>query len=406
MGKRKDNQPKRHCMIVYAYYPLGETRVQREAESLIAHGYEVDLICPRMPSEVSTEICNGVHVYRMPTRRDLFVGILPAHKLWEYLLFFLMAMITLIFLYGRRRYGTIQVHNLPDFLVFVAWLPKLFGTRIMLDLHDLMPEFYISRYDKEPDSLAVKLVHVQESLSCRFADHVITVSEHWRQWLIQRGVPAEKCSVVMNLADPRIFHRPESLCPKPYSDGEFRLLYHGTVKKQYGLDLVVQAVDRLRHDIPGIHCTIVGHGDEDYMVGLQQLIAELELQDHVDFEIGARPIEEIPVLIMESDLGVVAYRSDPFTDGLLPTKLMEYAAMGLPSVAARTPAIKQYFENTMAELFTPGDVDDLARHILMLYRDRPRLEGLAQKAGIFNRRYNWPTEAEKYVKLVNQFAGQ
>jgi glycosyltransferase involved in cell wall biosynthesis len=391
-------------MVVYAYYPLGETRVQREAEALMSDGYEVDVICTRLPGEAAIEICDGVRVCRMPMERSLFAGILPAHRLWEYLLFWLMAMITLVFLYGKRRYTTIQVHNLPDFLVFVAWLPKLFGTPVLLDLHDLMPEFYISRY-KSPDSLTVKLVRLQESLSCRFADRVITVSEHWRQWLIQRGVPAEKCSVVMNLADPRVFHRPESVPPRPSTGGEFRLLYHGTIKEQYGLDLVVRAVGRLRHDIPGIRCTIVGHGDVDYMASLRELINELELQDLVDFESTTRPIEEIPGLIMESDLGVVAYRSDPFTDGLLPTKLMDYAAMRLPSVAARTPAIKQYFEDTAAELFTPGDVDDLAHHILMLYRDRSRLEELAQKTQIFNLRYNWPTEAENYVHLVNRLAG-
>jgi glycosyltransferase involved in cell wall biosynthesis len=393
-------------MVVYAYYPLGETRVQREAEALIADGYEVDVVCTRLPNEAATEICSGVHVYRMPMERSLFAGILPAHRLWEYLLFWLMAMVTLVFLYGKRRYTTIQVHNLPDFLVFVAWLPKVLGTPVLLDLHDLMPEFYVSRYGKSPDSLIVKLVRVQESLSCRFADHVITVSEHWREWLIQRGVPAEKCSVVMNLADPRIFHLPESVPHKPATDGEFRLFYHGTVKKQYGLDLVVRAVDRLRGDIPGIRCTIVGHGDVHYMARLRELIAELELQDLVDFESTTRPVEEIPGLIMASDLGVVAYRSDPFTDGLLPTKLMEYAAMGLPSVAARTPAIKRYFEGTAVELFAPGDIDDLTHHILMLYRNRPRLKELAQKAEIFNQRHNWPTEAESYVKLVNQLAGQ
>lgn len=406
MQTGETSRPKRHCMVVYAYYPLGETRVQREAEALIADGYEVDVICTRLPDEPATEICDDVRVYRMPMERSLFAGILPAHRLWEYLLFWIMSTITLAYLYVKRRYITVQVHNLPDFLVFAAWLPKLFGTPILLDLHDLMPEFYVGRYGKSPDSLIVKLVRLQESLSCRFANHIITVSEHWRQWLIQRGVPDEKCSVVMNLADPRIFHRPESAPSKPISDGKFRLLYHGTVKKQYGLDLIVQAVHRLRGDIPDIHCTIIGHGDTDYMADLHKLIAELELQDFVHFESTTRPVKEIPALIMESDLGVVAYRSDPFTDGLLPTKLMEYAAMGLPSVAAGTSTIKQYFEGTGVDLFTPDDINDLAHHILMLYQNPSRLRELAQKTETFSQRYNWPIEAENYVNLVNRFASK
>jgi glycosyltransferase involved in cell wall biosynthesis len=79
--------------------------------------------------------------------------------------------------------------------------------------------------------------------------------------------------------------------------------------------------------------------------------------------------------------------------------------MGLPSVAARTTAIKQYFENTAAEMFTPGDIDDLVHHILMLYRDRSRLEELTQKTQVFNQHYNWPTEARNYINLVSRLAG-
>ena len=45
------NRQKRHCMIVHAYYPVGETRVQREALALIDAGYAVDVICLREQGE-------------------------------------------------------------------------------------------------------------------------------------------------------------------------------------------------------------------------------------------------------------------------------------------------------------------------------------------------------------------
>ena len=55
-------------MVVYAYYPLAETRVPREAEALLDHGFEVDVICLQWPGESDFEVVRGVEVYRQPVQ--------------------------------------------------------------------------------------------------------------------------------------------------------------------------------------------------------------------------------------------------------------------------------------------------------------------------------------------------
>ena len=122
-------------------------------------------------------------------------------QLLEYLGFFVLAAWRLLTLHLRRRYGVVQVHNLPDFLVFVALIPKLMGARVILDIHDLMPEFFASKTESDMQSSLVRLLILQEQLSCRFAHQVITVTSEWRETLIRRGVPAVKVAVVMNVAD-------------------------------------------------------------------------------------------------------------------------------------------------------------------------------------------------------------
>ena len=111
--------------------------------------------------------------------------------------------------------------------------------------------------------------------------------------------------------------------------------------------------------------------------------------------------EELPDIIRSCDLGVVPYRSDVFTDGLLPTKLMEYAALGLPAVAARTTAIQAYFSDTNTEFFEPGNVDDLARCILRLYHNPDRMAELARGSQNFNQRYNWTNISAEYVAVID-----
>jgi len=390
------DEKKRHCMVVHAYYPLGETRVQREAGALLDQGYEVDIICLRLPGEVARESENGQTIYRLPVRRHKKSGVFI--QFWEYLAFLALAFFKLSTLHLQRRYDVVQLHNPPDYLVFAALIPKLTGTPIILDLHDLMPEFFLCRFGVQRQSLLARLVFLQERFACRFASHIITVTKHWRQSLILRGVPEDKCSVLMNLADPRIFYQPVQ--PEKAKDSDlFRLIYHGSIPEYYGLDLVLRAMAQVQTEIPGIHFTVIGAGD--HLAELLRLVAELELEAHVQFE-QIMSVEKLPARIVEADLAVVPYRDSVFANELLPTKLMEYALLGVPAIASRTIGISSYFDDEMVQFFAPGDVNQLADCIRCLYRDRERLARLAENIQRFNHRYNWLSQSAEYVRLVDR----
>lgn len=395
-NKPEKSMPKRHCMVVHALYPLAETRVQRQAEALIARGYEVDVICLRNSKEQPEERYQGVQVYRLPVQA---IGGSFLRQFFNYVHFFILATMKLVQLYRRRRYMAVQVHNLPDFLIFCAFVPKFSGVPIILDLHDLMPEFYAARTGKSMDHWLTRIVILQEKLSCRFANHVITVTELWRHTLIERGVPANKVSVVMNVADDDVFQKivNDRLLQ---GNGHFRLLYHGTQTHRYGIDLLLQAVSRLRTQIPELRLKIHGYGD--YHKELLQLTDKLQLQEYVQFSTSFVPVTDLPKIILSADVAIVPYRRNIFTDGILPTKLMEYMAMGVPVIASRTPAIEAYFDETMVEFFTSENVDELAACILRLYQDRSRLATLAQNAGKFNEQYNWRKLSADYVALIER----
>jgi glycosyltransferase involved in cell wall biosynthesis len=391
-------------MIVFNQYPLGETRVQRQAEALIRAGYNVDVICKREYGESAIDTYKGVRIFR--EKFHLGFPFIHDSGLWQkfidYLYFFISAFVRLNRLHLVDPYSSIQVHNLPDFLVFCTLIQRLKKVPIILDLHDLMPEFYFGRF-RNHQSLIPRLIRWQERKACRFADHVLTVSEHWRYLLIQRGLPEKKCSVVMNVADLAIFH-PRAGQPPQSPDGVgFQLIYHGTMVRRYGIDLVIEAVDQLKDQIPGIHLHLIGQGE--YLPTLSEMVDVRNLKRYVSFE-PKMQAEELPEIILSCDLGIVPYRNDVFTDGLLPTKLMEYAALGLPAVASRTSAIERYFAGTNTELFEPENVDDLARCVLKLYHHPARLSELRQGCQKFNERYNWNNISAQYVNLVQHLVNK
>ncbi len=381
-------------MVVHAYYPIGETRVQREALALVDRGYQVDVLCLREPGESARATHEGISVRRLPVRRHRGHGF--AVQLLEYVAFFVMAAAVLSVRQVRRPYDAVQVHNLPDFLVFCALVPKLSGAAVILDLHDLMPEFFASRTATGMRHPLVRLLTLQERLACRFADHVITVTAGWRDVLIGRGVPPDRVGVVMNVADDRVFQRRGSA---PDSD-RFRLLYHGTLTQRYGVDLLVDAIDLVRGDLPEIHLTLLGDGD--LRPALAARCTRLGLTDHVTLSDGMVDVAELPSAIARADAGVVPTRPGVFTDGLLPTKLMEFVAMGTPVIASRTPMVASYFDDDMLQFFTPGDAHALADAIRVLAGDPQRRCSLADRADDFNRRYDSESTAAGYVAMVDQ----
>ena len=395
---RSEHPIRRHCMVVHAYYPLGETRVEREALALRDRGVEVDVVCLRKPGQPREDVIDGVAVYRVPISRRKGSGILMQSL--EYLKFFILALGQVTSLHLRRRYVVVQVHNLPDFLVFTALVPRLMGARVILDLHDLMPEFYTERFGRGMSSPGVRLIRVQEWLSCKFADQIITVTDLWRQALIERGQPGHKIAVVMNVADERAFNLSvvpdQTLGPR----NGFQLIYHGNIDQRYGLDLAVQAIDRVRRELPDVHLTV--HGGGEYREVIEAMIERAKLRDHVEISREFVPTQVLAKRIKAADLGIVPYRDGVFTGAILPTKLMEYAALGLPVVAARTPTISRYFDDSMVEFFTPGDAEELANCISKLYRDRDRLADLARNISTFTRQWPWRRVRADYVDLVDR----
>jgi glycosyltransferase involved in cell wall biosynthesis len=388
---------RRHCMVVDNTWP--DFRVERESRALLAAGWEVDVVCLGEPGEPGIEQADGLTLHRLPVRRRRGEGI--RSQLVEYLAFLARAFVAVVRLDRSRRYTGVQVHNVPDFLVFAGLGPRLRGARLILDLHDLMPEFFASRTGGSLGHPLVRLVRLQERLSCALADRVITVTDLWRDTLVSRGVPEDKVRVVMNLPDPGLIPRLEPDAERTEPPAPVTVLYHGTLTRRYGIDIAMRALAEVRRKRD---LRFVVHGRGEALPELQALATELGLDEQVEFSTRFMPTGELPTLLGRAHIGVITYRRDVFTDGILPTKLLEYSALGIPTVVGRTPVIERYFPDDAVRYVDGSEVADVARGIRELVDDSDLRATLSRRAREIAARHTWQQEAATYVRLVEDLA--
>ncbi len=369
------------------------------AEALIDQGHEVDLFCLQWEGEPAEDVVNGVHVYRLPESRHQGAGIFV--YLWAYIRFFVMAAYHLWRAHRRKRYDLVQVHNPPDALVFATLPLKLGRVPIVLDLRELSPELFMSRFGVERRSLTVRILTFLERCACAFADEVIVLHDRHRRIMIGRGVPPSKMTQVMNCPDDRFF-RADLVGPRRPPDGKFIVLCQGSIMERWGVDLLVEAIAQLRSKIPGLQLDL--YGDGDAVPKIHQMVADLGISEIVRFH-GQQPLERIPQAIRGADVGVAPVRQDVFTDCVLPTKLLECVALGLPSVASGIATTTDYFDDSMVLIFRPDDVEDLANKLLDVYRDPAAAQSRAATAMQFTRAHNWPGERMTYLALIERLAG-
>jgi glycosyltransferase involved in cell wall biosynthesis len=385
-------------MAAYTNYRR-DPRVRREAEALVSVGHRVVFLASRQPGEPHRETIAGVEVIKVPGLQNRRTSI--AVYILEYTIFFMMIVTHL--LVHARRYRLIHINNMPDFLVFATCLPRLLGTPVIHDVHDLMPELFEEKFRTGRGHWIIALLRAQERWAGRFASAVLTVEERLKDILSARGVPRERIHVLMNLPDDRIF-MPRPLQARKPANGRFVLVYHGTLARRLGLDIAVRAVAQARAAIPNIELRIIGGGEE--RDGLIALRDELSLGDAVTFSDGFVPVQSIPAAIADADLGLCPLRISGGTDIMLPTKLLEYVTVGIPCIVPKTGTIARYFDETMVQFFEAENVDSLARAIVALHADPARRTAMASEATRrFAATYTWSRHKSVYTNLVARLIG-
>ena len=303
-------------------------RVRREAHALRDHGCQVSVVCPREADQGWHEHLDGIEIYRFPAPPG-------GSGLFSYALEFGYAtfamLVVSLWVALRRGVDVVHAANPPDTLFVVGAVFRLLGRCSVFDHHDLAPEVYLSRFGHRRRGFVYSTLKLVERCSYAVANVVIATNESYRQRAIDEGRKSpEKVFVVRN--GPPLSYQP--LPPPEGLVGRARHLigYVGTIGPQDGLDCWLRAIQHLVDTFDRRDFLAVIIGDGDAMPELRHLVSELRIEPYVLFT-GRLPERETRQYLSAATLCVQPDPSSPLNDRSTMNKLMEYMALGKPTVA-------------------------------------------------------------------------
>jgi len=389
-----NHHPKRVCMIAMSSYPI-DPRIRRQAEALDEAGYEVDILCRNSGDQPSKEKFGNVTAYRIMNapRQDSKIK-----YFMQSIIFLFVAFFRLVFLSIKRKYLVIQVHNLPDYLIFAGLLHKIFGAKLILDIHDPSVDLFDEKWPGKKNKILKYFVKKLEQYSCKVADHLITVTKTCKERLIERGNQTDKITLILNTAEEKLFkfnHRDFKVISRGV-----KLLYHGRIAESLGLHNAVLAMQYLIEEIPDSVLDIYGAYESGYRAKLENLIIKLGVSNNVNLH-GRINQKQIPPLIYSHDIGVVPYFNTSYLHLCLPTKVFEYISSGLPVIATKSEELYSTMKGNGITFIENGSPKELSEAIIFLCLNPTKRKDLVATASQTILKISGNVMKKRYIELID-----
>ena len=389
-------------MLVHACY-LRDARVQREAETLATMGFDVQVVCARESSrskglpEPPNEIVNGVHIHRIPLSPKRGSKV---RYVFEYAMIMILGTWKLALLNLRKRFDVVHIHNMPDFLVVAGLSLKWTGAILVLDVHDPMNELFQANYHLAESHPMIRALKLQERISYRLANHLLTVSIPMAENVAKKAKRAkDSIKIVHNFPDVSKFPIREDRKQWPFNTNGIVFLYCGTVTEHYRLDIAVRAIAITSQTIPNIKFQILGTGNR-----LQQVLSlakDLGIGDRVEH---LKPVRQDRVIdiMANADVGITTHQSGTFADLYFSTKIVEFMTQGLPVISSRTSTIEKYIPENAIFYFKPEQVDDLVKQIVKMYNNPYLVTEKIRNSKKLLIKYTWEKEKSSLLSFYEE----
>ena len=383
---------KKLCHIFFDEYPK-DSRIRRYTNALLEKRVEIFIVCINDGSYSFFEKEKNTNIYRLSLKkkRNSFI-----RRLWEYIIFQIFATTMVSYIAIRHNVKIFQVHTLPDFLVFSCIIPKLKGSNIILDFHELFPELMMQfNPDLNSSSLTVKILYLLEKLSFNFATHIITLHDPAKEILLKRINSMKPVTTVMNGVD--ISEIPDF---KKRNSDEFKIIYNGTINYNLNLSLVVKALNVIKNRCPEIYNNIgfYLYGDGPDVNRIKRISLDLGIEK-VRFK-GRYKFKDMIKELETASVCILPPKKDVYSDLYYSLKLTEMIYLKIPVIATRLETYCRYYPENCLIYFDSENVEELADKIIFVYKNRSDLSSFTDNAFNEYQKINWEIMKERYINII------
>ncbi len=384
-------------------------RIHEMAQAWIRAGHQVEVITG-FPNHPQGEIYPG---YKSQGYLNEEMDGIQVHRVWTY--------VTPNRGLVRRTIGHISLwisalllaaRHIKDPDIVIGTSPTLFSVMaarrlarmnkvpFVMEVRDLWPGIFVD-LGVIKNSTIIKLLEAWELWMYRQADKIVTVTNGFRDNIIQRGIASDKIHTVHNGADLVTFHpgeKPSSLARELDLEGKLVVLYLGAHSTSQGLDVILDVALELSENSE-IVFLFVGDGNQK-----EQLMGRAK-SEGIDNLIFHPPItkEDVPLYYKIADICLVPLKDVALFATFIPSKMFEIMAMGKPIIASVSGEAARILEDSGGAIVTkPEDIQGIQMAILDLYNDPQRRITLGLNGREYvEANYSRKSLAEKYLSIMH-----
>jgi len=392
-------------MLLYAQFPF-DIRIEKEARTLINAGYKVFLCCENRENQLSEEIIDNIHVWRLKTS-----SLKKKIAKYSYMLNFIYPNWEKEITKFIRKFhiDVLHVHDLPLIKTALKTTQSL-NIPLVADLHENYPaakkvyltqnnynyiirRFTVDRYTrwKKHEEKVLKKV-----------DRIIIVVPEAGERFKRYGIDLKKIYVVSNTEDTYILKNQsldKSISEKYKND--FIIGYIGGLGIHRGIDTALRAMSFVHEKAPQAKLLLVGSDNKKWMRHLKNIITKEEINKQKIIFTGYKPFSKMYSYLNICDICLVPHNYSEHTDTTIPHKLFQYMLMRKPAIVSNCRPLARIVKETKSGLvFQANNAEDLARKILILFNNkklRVQLGRNGERAVL--KKYNWQNDAEVLLSL-------
>ncbi|NQU43033.1 glycosyltransferase family 4 protein [bacterium] len=363
------------------------THVRETCRALQSEGHEVTILCSQKGDDLS--LGEGLRIIEVSPGKSRQLGY-DGRNIWHNLALYRV---------GKQIVETEKMQAIYERFSLYSFVGTRLGKRYHLPRVLEINAFLSVEHRHKLHFL--RMAERAEGYIARQAPALVVVSQPLHDSLVELGVASDRISNMPMAVDIDHFRpdpaRREEARLRWDLDQKFVIGYVGSLSGWHGISLLPTMACQLLKTRSDFAIFVVG-GEERHLLKYRDRVEQMGLSDHLRF-VGSVPYEEVPSCINAMDVALV-----PDTNyWTCPTKMFEYQASGVPTIAPRYPAIEKAMDHLgEGMIFEPRNIEQAVQHILHL-ADRPELrEEMGHKSRErVSATHSWQRNVERVVRLFH-----